>query len=322
MISVIDLEGPFFAEISSESFNRLQEQLYKIRDCRVLWVTRCSQMACTDPRYGLVQGFARTIRHELVPEFATVEVDELDDTAASGLVRILHRFNKDKDASFIDPDYEFSLQKGLVYVGRTHWHSMQTISAGSETTGVKTLGVGSYGLLSSLSWLEQPLPQLKENDVAVEMKYIGLNFRVSSIDNYSARNMANLSIQDMMVAMGVFGDQRELGVEGSGIISQVGPLVKHLKVGDPVIVAGDGLFTTRKVISQDHCVPLFPSLSLQDGATISGVYGTVFHSLMDIGRLRKGQSVLIHSACGGVGLAAIQVCQMVGAKVNPVILFP
>lgn len=45
------------------------------------------------------------------------------------------------------------------------------------------------------------------------------------------------------------------------------------------------------------------------------VYATVIHSLINLGGLERGMSVLIHSACGGVGIAAIQICRMVGAEV-------
>jgi len=54
------------------------------------------------------------------------------------------------------------------------------------------------------------------------------------------------------------------------------------------------------------------SLSFKQGATMQAVYGTVIYALLEAGRLSKGMSVLVHSACGGIGLAALQVCRMVG----------
>lgn len=117
-----------------------------------------------------------------------------------------------------------------------------------------------------------------------------------------------------MVALGVVGNKSEFGVEGSGLVRRVGPSVKHVRVGEAVVVVGDGLLRTRQVIAGNRCFPLFDGLSLADAATVACVYGTVLYSLIDIGRLQQGQSVLIHSACGGVGLAAIQVCQMLGAE--------
>jgi NADPH:quinone reductase-like Zn-dependent oxidoreductase len=118
-----------------------------------------------------------------------------------------------------------------------------------------------------------------------------------------------------MVALGVVGNKTEFGVEGSGIVRRVGASVSHVTVGDGVIVVGNGLLCTRKVVSGDRCFPLSHNLSLDDAATVACVYGTVLHSLVYIGKLQRGQSVLIHCGCGGVGIAAIQVCQMLGAEV-------
>jgi NADPH:quinone reductase-like Zn-dependent oxidoreductase len=105
-----------------------------------------------------------------------------------------------------------------------------------------------------------------------------------------------------------------IGFEASGIVRRVGPEAKHLKPGDRVFLVGDLTFTTGEIITEKVCVKIPDSLSFGDAATMPGVFGTVIYGLLDIGRLEKGQSVLIHSACGGVGLAAIQICRMVGAE--------
>ena len=118
-----------------------------------------------------------------------------------------------------------------------------------------------------------------------------------------------------MVAMGVVGDKTEFGLEGSGFIRRVGSSVKHLQVGQAVVIVTDGLLCTRKIVPAHCCSPLVPGLSLADAATVPSVFTTAIYSLIEICRLQEGQSVLIHSACGGVGLAAIQVCQVLGAKV-------
>lgn len=121
-----------------------------------------------------------------------------------------------------------------------------------------------------------------------------------------------------MVAMGFMGDKKELGLEASGVVHRVGPQVKHLRVGDRVMVVGNGLFCSRKIVSEDCCFALSPDLglSLEDAATLPSVQSTVFYSLLRVANIRKGQSILIHSACGGVGLAAIQLCQQLGVEVR------
>ncbi|KAJ5653747.1 hypothetical protein N7490_000750, partial [Penicillium lividum] len=299
VISLIDLEGPFFDDISADRFVKFQLLITQIMSSCMLWVTEGSQMTCKDPRFGLVQGVARTLRHEAMPDFATLEVDEFNDRAAGSVVQVLKHLHTQKYRNLIDPDNEFAEHKGKIHVSRAHWIlARECVSPSSlADQGNKILDIGSYGLLNSLSWINIPQSSLEDDEVEVEMKYVGLNFR------------------DIMVALGVVGNKSEFGVEGSGIVRRVGNSVEHVVVGESVIVVGNGLLCTHKVVAADHCLPLSHNLSLEDAATVACVYGTVFYSLVSIGRLQRGQSVLIHCGCGGVGIAAIQICQMLGAEI-------
>lgn len=125
---------------------------------------------------------------------------------------------------------------------------------------------------------------------------------------------ANLR-KDLMIALGVLGDSDGLFFEGSGIVSKVGSKVTQLKVGDRVICLGRGLCTTRKIVPAKNCIAASEDVSLEDAASLPIIFMTVVHSLLTLANLQEDQSVLIHSACGGVGLAAIQVSRMVGANI-------
>jgi NADPH:quinone reductase-like Zn-dependent oxidoreductase len=111
--------------------------------------------------------------------------------------------------------------------------------------------------------------------------------------------------------MGIIGNAG-FGVENSGIVSEVGSTVTDLKVGDRVMFLVSNCFSTRSRIAAQRCVKLPSSISWEEAASMPCVYATVIHSLLDVGGLQKGHSVLIHSACGGIGLAAIQICQYIG----------
>lgn len=123
-----------------------------------------------------------------------------------------------------------------------------------------------------------------------------------------------------MVAMEIlpFGPSSpQLGVELSGIVTRVGSGVEHVGTGDRVVaVATDGCFSTLVVIESSLVVKIPDSLSLDDAATMPTVFATALQSLVQVGRIRKGQTVLIHSACGGIGHAAVQLCQNIGAEVR------
>lgn len=123
--------------------------------------------------------------------------------------------------------------------------------------------------------------------------------------------------QDVLVVMGIIDNTHgRLGLEGSGVVCRIGPEVRDLEVGDRVFICDAGCFATKMVTTNKLCAKIPDNLEFEEAATMPCVYNTVIHSLINIGGLERGQSVLIHSACGGVGLAAIQICQMVGAEVS------
>jgi NADPH:quinone reductase-like Zn-dependent oxidoreductase len=105
------------------------------------------------------------------------------------------------------------------------------------------------------------------------------------------------------------------GMETAGVVTKVGPQVHNLSPGDRVIHMGEKCFSTSLIVSAKQCVRIPPELSFEDAATMPCVFATVIYSLIELARLEKGQSVLIHSACGGVGIAAIQICKMLGAEI-------
>ena len=118
----------------------------------------------------------------------------------------------------------------------------------------------------------------------------------------------------------VDGIKDKLGFEGSGVITKTAPGVENVRVGDRVFFCDMGCLTTKLVTSAKLCAKLPDELSFEDAATMPCVYSTVVHSLVNVGGLESGQSVLIHSACGGVGIAAIQLCRMLGAEVSILVL--
>lgn len=92
-----------------------------------------------------------------------------------------------------------------------------------------------------------------------------------------------------MVAMGFFGNKEDLGLEGSGIVLQVGPGVTDITVGDRVVLMHSGVLASNVVVPQEACIKLPQGLSMADAATMLTAYVTVLYSLLEIGALKKGQ---------------------------------
>jgi NADPH:quinone reductase-like Zn-dependent oxidoreductase len=107
-------------------------------------------------------------------------------------------------------------------------------------------------------------------------------------------------VQDVLIAQGIVdGHPSEgtgLGCECAGIIRQVGPDVQNVTVGDRVMVFAGGSYSTSLVTRALLCARIPADLSFAEAATMPCVYSTVIHSVIHLGRLRKGQvSHLIYS---------------------------
>ncbi len=107
-----------------------------------------------------------------------------------------------------------------------------------------------------------------------------------------------------------------LGLEMAGVVAEVGDGVTKWKKGDRVfgLIEGGG-YAEYAVISENMAMAMPESFSYTDAAAIPEVFLTAFQSLFWIGRLEKGETVLIHAGASGVGTAAIQLAKMKGATV-------
>ncbi len=121
---------------------------------------------------------------------------------------------------------------------------------------------------------------------------------------------AGLNFSDVMKGLGIYPGLPDgpisLGSECSGRITAVGAGVADLRVGDPVIAVAASAFGSHVLTRAELVVRKPPRLTFEQAATLPIAYLTASHALESLGRLCAGESVLIHSASGGVGIAAIQ----------------
>ncbi|MBI4470556.1 MAG: SDR family NAD(P)-dependent oxidoreductase [Acidobacteria bacterium] len=130
---------------------------------------------------------------------------------------------------------------------------------------------------------------------------------------------AALNFRDVMKALGIYPTDSDedmlLGDECAGTIVAVGPGVDDLRVGDQVIAIGPGSFGSFVTTKAAFAVPKPPRFSFDEAVTIPIAFLTAHYALHHLGRISKGDRVLIQAATGGVGLAAVQIAQHVGAEV-------
>ncbi len=141
---------------------------------------------------------------------------------------------------------------------------------------------------------------------------------------------ASLNYRDLMIAMGQYpespGVPSNMGSDYSGVVTRVGKGVDGIREGDEVIALSAGTFIDGKVqpgshfinvfnVSELQLVPKPPGLSFADAAAIPTVFLTAFSALVRLANIAGGESVLIHTATGGVGLAAIEIARWKKAEI-------
>ena len=105
------------------------------------------------------------------------------------------------------------------------------------------------------------------------------------------------------------------GLEVAGRVAAIGLGVHHLKVGDEVcaLVSGGG-YATYCVAPEPQCLPVPKGFTMVQAAALPETYFTVWHNLFERGRLRPGETVLIHGGSSGIGTTAIQLARAFGAQ--------
>lgn len=169
--------------------------------------------------------------------------------------------------------------------------------------------IREYGILENLQLVptERRVPGPDEVEIAV--RAVGLNFR----DVLNALGM----MKSFTEAMGVTDiADVPFGGECAGVVTALGANVQHLAIGDEVIAAQTlGSLSSHVVTPAVFVVPKPAGLSFEAAATIPTAFLTAYHALHHQAQLQPGERVLVHAAAGGVGQAAVQVAQWLGAEV-------
>ena len=131
---------------------------------------------------------------------------------------------------------------------------------------------------------------------------------------------AGINFPDILMAAGEYQLKPELpftpGVEAAGDVIEIGAAVTGLSIGDKVIVRMRfGAYAEEAVVAAGQLTPLPATFDYAEGATYLAGHGTAYHALIDRGQLKAGETLLVHGAGGGVGLAAVEFGKLLGATV-------
>jgi len=159
-----------------------------------------------------------------------------------------------------------------------------------------------YGPPSALDVAEVPDPVAGPGQMLVRVEACGVNF------------------PDVLIIQGRYQQKPPMpfspGSEVAGVVEAVGPGVMGFAPGSRVAaVTTYGGFAEAVAVEAAKAVPVPEGVSPRDAAALCLAYGTVLHALQDRAALRPGETLLVLGAAGGVGLAAVQIGKLLGARV-------
>ena len=270
--------------------------------CRLTVVTRRAAFEAADPRASAAWGALRAIAQEVAAEagaaaqidFRLVDLDGGDDLDALAWIDTCDLRER-----------ELAVRGGRVWAPRLISLRERFPRVPAEDDAAYRLSLDNPGQIGGLQMKTFEPGPLGPHDVEIEVAAAALNFR------------------DVMVTLGLLPSSsfersalgRTVGLEASGIVRRAGADVRTCGAGDAVVFTQGGCIANRAV-AKDYLVFRKPdALSMEQAASVLSVYVTAYYSLIHLARLREGQRVLIHSAMGGVGQAAIALARHAGAEI-------
>ncbi len=233
-------------------------------------------------------GLGKTIDLEL-PEIKLTRID-FDDNSFSGIVKYLNN-----EILSNDNETQITYLNNERFVTRL---SKKEKDKRNSSVLPQRLEIREKGILDNVKMYPLARRKPEKDQVEIRVYATGLNFR------------------DVLNALDLYpGDPGLLGGECAGVITAVGENVSEFKIGDKVLGVAGGSFATHVLTDKNLIVHKPDNITFEEAATIPIVYLTAYYTLHKLARLQKGETVLIHAATGGVGLAAIQIAKMLGARI-------
>ena len=269
----------------------------RFADCRLVFVT-CGAVAAEarddlpDLAGAPLWGLVRSAQSEHPGRFALIDVDWRDDSWGALPAALAA-------ASGAEP--QLAVRAGAVLAARLA-RGFGGALASPPGVAEWRLDAGDGGTFEALRLVGCPQAgePLGEGQVRVAMRAAGLNFR------------------DVMTALGVVprrGEWDMIGNEGAGVVLDVGAGVEGLVVGDRVMGLFVGGFGPVAVTDRRLIARMPAGWSFAMAASVSLVFLTAYHGLVDLAGVRRGERLLVHAAAGGVGMAAVQLARHLGVEV-------
>ncbi|MFI1801942.1 SDR family NAD(P)-dependent oxidoreductase [Streptomyces sp. NPDC020379] len=259
---------------------------------RLVLVTRGAVAAASaeeleDLPAGAVWGLVRSAQAEHPERFALADVDG----AEASLEALFEAVTTGEP--------QLAVREGRTLVPRLAGGAADGVLVPAAGASAWRLEASAAGTLEGLALLPAPdaTRELGEHEVRVAVRAAGLNFR------------------DVLISLGMYPDQALMGGEGAGVVVATGPGVSSLAVGDRVMGIWSGGFGPLVVTDHRTLARIPDDWSFTEAASVPVVYVTALYALRELARVRSGESLLVHAAAGGVGMAAVQLARAWGVEV-------
>ncbi|MDQ0859452.1 NADPH:quinone reductase-like Zn-dependent oxidoreductase [Bacillus sp. V2I10] len=165
---------------------------------------------------------------------------------------------------------------------------------------MKAIQFNEYGKPDVLQVVDVPVPPLKAGGVLIKVQAAGVNFADT------ARRYGQYLAKTPLPYIP--------GAEVAGIVAEVSPEVTNFKPGDRVVaLTEDGGYAEIASLDQSQLVKIPDQVDFNQAASILGQGLSAYHILKTSGQIKKGETVLVHAAAGGVGTLAVQLAKLMGA---------
>ncbi|OJJ74373.1 hypothetical protein ASPBRDRAFT_193095 [Aspergillus brasiliensis CBS 101740] len=307
VISTLEQQQPFLACMDEHEMAQLRYITDRV--AKIVWLVNGGFIDGEKPDFAPVLGLSRALMLEQPSlQFAVLDVDDKSASSASTLQNTMDVF--DRLINEPEPDFEFAQRRGVLHISR--WEpderlnetfrlkqNQETIDLPLEVAGRCRLDIKDPGHMDTIHFVQEEYSApLHPDCVEVSVKSVGMNAK----DLYAIS--AKVDTKDATCSC-----------ECAGIVTAVGDDVSECKIGDRVVAMAPRHFATVERFPQWAVLKLRDEEDYTTASIIPIVFSTVIYALHHRANLQPGESVLIHSAAGGVGMAAIQYAKHLGAKI-------
>ncbi|KAH7313034.1 beta-ketoacyl synthase domain-containing protein [Rhexocercosporidium sp. MPI-PUGE-AT-0058] len=309
-IALLEIDSPLVFSWAKDEFDAFRSLISLSAGC--LWVTKGGHVEAGLPAMGPAATLLRTIRSE-DPQKLLFSLD-LDPATSMNVdsvgAAIMHIISESFDSTSMTQETEYAERGGKLLIPRAVLQeqlSSKIERGNSQRLPVTTpffsknrplqLEIASLGDLNSLCFVDDHLPDLELDlcEVEIKVEAVGVN------------------ATDVKTVMGETSYET-FGSDVSGVVVRIGSATTRFKDGDRVAAIVQGAFKTFVRCQESMIQLITDDMTYEAAASLPTDVVAAYHAI-SVGRLQKGESVLIHSGASGFGQAAIQIANKVEAEI-------